>query len=137
MKFKKITFALLILLWSGLVFNAYAMTTNNGNINETIKTDSKYNNVTNIKTLVQKSGSHIIACATIIPRNNYTVKGRLYLQKYNNNYWTSVKSWSIKDSGFISLSKLYSGTSGKYRTKLCLDIEGEYIVLCSKWKNIY
>ncbi len=76
------------------------------------------------------------ACATIISSDYESVKGRLYLQKYINGYWSTVKSWEFSGWDYTDVCKSYNASSGKYRTKVYVNVGGEHITMYSNEKEI-
>ena len=88
----------------------------------------RWENVDSIDTFIENTNSGYSAHAIVVANNpSMNIKGKLYLQKYKNGYWQNITTWSLKGNGFVSIKKPFSAYSGKYRTKLKLNVGGESI----------
>ncbi len=136
MKFKKIALILVMALCLTSTSSVFAANFIDYNESKSLIYVPMWNNTVSVKTLVEESDSEIKASAVVISRNNAEVSGTLYLQKYKRGRWKTVESWSVEGSGFTKISEYYSGSSGKYRTKLSINVGGENITSYSAEKNI-
>ncbi len=134
MRFKKVIFMMVLVLCMSSSSSVFA--------NE-VKYDvgkgsyqPMWSNVGFLQTYVEETSLGLDACATIVPNNNQKVKGTLYLQKYRNGYWSTMTSWKFSGRGYTEVCKSYSASSGKYRTKLSVNVGGEYITSYSNSKKI-
>lgn len=65
-------------------------------------------------------------------KNNSSISGTMYLEKYVSGTWRSVKSWSFRGIGKVRLEKSYAGKSGtKYRTRVSAAVNGETVTSTS------
>lgn len=139
MKLKKIAFIMVFVLSLGLTNNVYAMERDDFSKSKplAITLSPYWSNTSSIDILVEKTDSGLKACAIIIPKRvNEKVKGTLYLQKYKNGKWSTVKSWGFSGKGYTSVMKPYSTKYGKYRSKVRVNVGGEYITMYSFEKQI-
>lgn len=83
MKFKKITFMLVLVLCISSLSSVFAAETENNSI-KLYSYQPRWVNVISIHTYVEETNSGLDAYAIIIPNNDEKVKGTLYLQKYKN-----------------------------------------------------
>lgn len=96
-----------------------------------------YNNAI---TSISISGSGTASCsATVTGKRGVTTKItiKLYLQKYSNGKWTTVKQWSGSKNGTsYTLSKTTSISKGKYRTKaICKIYSGREYETITKYSG--
>ncbi len=127
MKLKKIVSIIVLVFFISSISSVFA----NDNAKDDLS-DTRWSNVSSIHTFVVETGSNLNACATILPSDaDSKVSGRLYLQKYKNGYWSTVKSWKFSDTGFTNVDNYYNSSSGKYRTKLYVNVKGEKIIVYS------
>ncbi len=131
MRLKKIAFIMVMVLCLGSLSNVYAEDFNEHSVKKSAGYETRWENVFSTKTSINEADSQIIASARIISKNNLKISGRLYLQKKRGGHWSTVKSWGVKGKGLVEVFKKYSGDAGKYRTKLFVNVEGEYITTYS------
>lgn len=93
----------------------------------------RWANTTMVIPSISNSGSSISVSVLITPKSKTEKsKGTLYLQKYSGRSWETVKSWSIKDSGTVEITKSYTGKSKvKYRTKVVVTTGSDEITATS------
>ncbi len=135
MKFKKIVLMMVLVLCMSSLSSVFAEELKSGGE----KTDSyqpMWTNVGLLQTYVEETSSGLDAYAIIVPNNNQKVKGTLYLQKYRNGYWSTVKTWKFSGWGYTDVCRSYSASSGKYRTKVSVKVGGEHITMYSNSKKI-
>ncbi len=135
MKFKKNVLMMVLVLCMSSLSSVFA---------EELKRDGEkigsfqpmWSNTVSVDTLIEETSSGLSAYAIIVPNNNEKVRGTLYLQKYRNGYWSTVKSWRFSGRDYTEVSKSYSTSSGKYRTKVSVNVGGEHITMYSSSKKI-
>ncbi len=134
MRFKKIVLIMVLVLCMSSLSAIFA--------NEVECNDGKasyqpmWTDTASIDTFIKETSSGVNAYVFIIPTNDKIVRGKLYLQKYINGYWATVKSWEFTDRGYTEVCKSHNASSGKYRTKVIANIGGEYVKTYSSAKEI-
>lgn len=63
---------------------------------------------------VNSSGKASCYSDVITANSTHTIYLDITLQRYNNGYWTNVKSWNTSGTGEVSLDKSWYVTSGYY-----------------------
>lgn len=81
-----------------------------------------------INTYIVKTDLGLDACLVILSNNDdEQISGTLYLQLYQFGFWITIKNWSFSGRSNIDICKSYYTNSGKYRTKVLINIDGEQI----------
>ncbi len=132
MKLKKFTLVLICLVFVSSVSTVFADGSDSYDDTKTIFNQVRWSNVESVDTSIAQSGSQIYAMGNVVAvETDANIKGRLYLQKKTFGYWSTVRSWGFKDVGAAFISKKYNASSGKYRTKFYVNVEGEHITTYS------
>ena len=87
--------------------------------------DNTYNLICN----TSASGRTLYSTLVVNSSNtNTSISGTMYLERYANGSWSSVKSWKVSGKGQVSTSQTYTGTSGyRYRTRVSIQIGSDSI----------
>ena len=63
--------------------------------------------------------------------------GALCFEKKSGNGWTPVASWDIDETGSVSITKTYNGTTGvTYRTRVVVTIGTDKIDVASNGRTV-
>lgn len=128
MKIKKCVVLLMCVVCLSSISTVFAEEISVDKENFSYSNNYRWENVDSIDTFIENVDSGYNAHAIIVASEpSINIKGKLYLQKYKNGYWENIRTWSFKGSGFASIKKSFSAYSGKYRTKLKLNVGGESI----------
>ncbi len=135
MKLKKFVVVIVCVLFissTPVVFAEYSDTYDD---NKTFFNQVRWSNIDSMDTSIAQSGSKFDVTGNVVAsETDGSIKGKLYLQKKSDGRWATVKSWTFKDVGAAFVSKKYNASSGKYRTKFYVNVEGEYMTIYS---NVY
>lgn len=88
--------------------------------------------------LISISGKKISVSVIIEPKKStISSVGTLYLEKKAGNGWTSVTSWPIDETGSVSITKTYNGTTGvTYRTRVVVTTGADKIYATSTERTV-
>lgn len=135
MKFKKFTLVLVLVLCVGFMFPVYANDIGTYKVHQNIY-QPRWANTDSVDIMLEKTSSGIEASVIIIPDNNEKIKGRLYLQKYTNGSWRTVKSWRFSGRDYTEVCESYSTSSGTYRAKVEVKVGSDNITMYSFEKKV-
>lgn len=135
MEFKKIILMLVLILCVGFILPVYASDINDKEAYQS-HNQLRWANTDSVDIMLDKTSSGLEACVVIIPDNNESVDGKLYLQKYKYGYWITVKAWKFSDKGFTEVNETYRTSSGKYRAKVKVKVGSDSITMYSFEKEI-
>lgn len=88
--------------------------------------------------LFMTKSNNILTMSLFISNENFaSVKGVLYLEKYDNYDWQFVDSWTFNSHDFINLARRFSGQVGStYRARVTVNIGGENFTTTSNYVSL-
>ena len=112
MKRRILSFISLVLLLSSILVVPAAAAASE----ETTSVSPRYVNIMDFYVSVGVNSSGKAACYSFVETANtsYTIYLNMGLQRYEDGYWTTVKSWSGSGTGEVTLDKSRYVTSGYY-----------------------
>ncbi len=92
-----------------------------------------YTDTSWVSVSIKHSGTKITSTTLVSPYSKYTsVEGVMYVEKFSNGMWNTMKSWRIDKVGTVAMSGTYVGSAGStYRTKIVINVGSDYIVKTS------
>ena len=126
---KKMRLIALLMVCTIFIGTTYISASAQETNNENSHIQSRLASTVAATTEVTNKSTTITVYVAVLPKSsNVSTKGTVYLQKYSNGSWVSVKSWSLNETGTVAFSRTYTGSSGnKYRSKLSVKVGSDNI----------